>query len=62
MARIKQRDLTRTMKAAKAAGFSSFELVDRETGLIFRVVPGRDYSPANDLDAELERFEARVGG
>lgn len=60
---VRQRDLTRAMKAAKSAGFETFELVDPATGLIFRSGIGAILpSKTNDLDDELKRFEARNGG
>lgn len=58
-----QRDLTRLMKAAKAAGFASFEVLDPASGLIFRSNVNGEMSPANDLiDIELEHFKRRVVG
>ena len=51
------------MKAARAAGIRTFELVDATTGLIFRAT-GEDSLPVvnEELDAELRRFEARNYG
>ena len=46
------------MKAAKAAGIRSFELVDPISGLIFRSRPDDTAVPDDDLDGELSRFEA----
>ena len=58
MSSITLRHLTRTMKAAKAAGIRSFELVDPISGLIFRSRPDDTAVPDDDLDGELSRFEA----
>lgn len=63
MQTIKQRDLTRVMKAAKAAGITSFDLIDSASGLIFRATTETSLTPAQgDLDAELRDFEARQYG
>ncbi len=59
---LRQRDLTRAMKAAKAAGFDTFELVDPASGLTFRAIGGGSPPPEHELDAELRRFEARSRG
>lgn len=58
MSGVTLRDLTRAMKAAKAAGIGSFELVDPATGLIFRAHSESAMIPEDDLDIELKRFEA----
>lgn len=62
MSGVTLRDLTRAMKAAKAAGIASFELVDPATGLIFRARSEGAIVPEDDLDIELKRFEARRYG
>lgn len=63
MQKATQRDLTRLMKAAKAAGVASFEVLDPASGLIFRSNVNGEMSPANDpIDIELERFKRRVVG
>ena len=62
MSGVTLRDLTRAMKAAKAAGIVSFELVDPATGLIFRARSESEFVPEDDLDIELKRFEARRNG
>ena len=59
---LRQRDLTKAMKAAKAAGFDTFELVDPASGLMFRAIGGGSVPPEHELDAELRRFEARSRG
>jgi hypothetical protein len=59
---VRQRDLTRAMKAAKAAGFDTFELLDPASGLTFRAIGGGSPPPEEDLDVELRRFEARSRG
>ena len=62
MQAIKQRDLTKAMKAAKAAGMNNYELVIAN-GLIFRAIGEGSLTPTeDDLDAELRKFEARVYG
>ncbi len=59
---VKQRDLTKAMKAAKAAGLNSYELVIAD-GLIFRATGEGGLTPTQgDLDAELKKFEARRYG
>lgn len=54
---LTQRELTRTMKAAKAAGIASFDLVDPATGLIFRARADGQNATEADLDNELRAFE-----
>lgn len=61
--RIRQRDLTKIMKAARAAGMASFELVDVESGFIIRASTASERpATSDDLDLELQRFMERVGG
>jgi hypothetical protein len=60
---IRQRDLTKFMKATKAAGMATFELVDIESGFIIRAFASSERPvTSDDLDIELERFKERVGG
>jgi hypothetical protein len=63
MLSIKQRDLAKTMRAARSAGIGAFELIDPATGLIFRATGDSGLTPTLDhLDAELREFEARRHG
>lgn len=56
---IRQRDLAKTMRAARSAGIDAFELIDPTTGLIFRATGDSGLTPTLDhLDAELREFEA----
>ena len=60
---IRQRDLTKLMKATKEAGMATFELVDIESGFIIRAFASSERPvTSDDLDIELERFKERVGG
>lgn len=61
--RFRQRDLTMAMKAAKAAGMASFELVDVQSGFIVRAFTALGPEVlTNKLDLELARFKERFGG
>lgn len=61
--RFRQRDLTKVMKAAKAAGVASFEMVDIDAGFIIRVLPDAGAEAlADELDLELARLKERFGG
>lgn len=59
---LTQRELTRTMKAAKAAGIGSFDLVDPGTGLIFRARAVGQQATETDLDDELRAFQVKLRG
>lgn len=59
---IRQRDLTKALRAARAAGIASFELEDALSGLIFRVGPDPVASSQDELDLELSQFAARCHG
>jgi hypothetical protein len=48
---LRQRDLTSAMKAAKAAGFDTFALVDPASGLTFRAIGGGSPPSEEDFDA-----------
>jgi hypothetical protein len=58
---FKARDVTRAMKAAQAAKFDTAAVeIDPCTGKI-RIIGKTAANQANDLDRELEEFDARHG-
>lgn len=58
---FKQRDATRAMKAAIAAGVVIGQVEYRRDGTVIVVAAGQSIAAADDLDRELAEFEALNG-
>ena len=58
---FKQTDVTRVLRATKAAGVEVARIEIDQDGKIVLALATEQTSPQDDLDRELEEFEARHG-
>jgi hypothetical protein len=58
---FRQGDVTRAVKAVAAAGVDIARIEIDRAGKITIIAAGSSADPGNDLDRELEQWEARLG-